>query len=1229
MPVIFLKNGGDTQSGSSGNDTINGGTGNDRILSGNGADLIDGGDGNDQINGYPTTGNAYSFWTYSGSKTINGGNGDDFIYGADGADSISGGNGNDTVYGSLGNDTLDGGDGNDTLYGGDGNDKLIGGEGNDYLSKYGDTGNGMFTGGAGDDSILGGLGDDTIDGGDGNDLRLQGYAGNDSISGGSGNDKLYGDEGNDTLDGGLGNNYIDGGDGNDTLVGGIGNDSINGSAGNDLIQAGAGDDKVNYTGDSGNDTVYGGDGNDYVNFTTVTGNKLIYGESGNDSLDGGTGNDTLDGGVGNDSIDGNSGNDSLLGGEGNDTLSGGAGNDLIQAGAGDDTVNKLADTGNDTVYGGDGNDYVNYFEVAGDKLIYGESGNDSLYAGTGNDTLDGGVGNDYLSGGDGNDTYYIDSIFDRVYDTGGNDTAYVSASFVKLPSSIEKANINYVNGAQALPYWIDALLPDEAAGKRFTTLLGDSKTFGYSFPITLPSYETSAKDANGFTPFTVTQQARTVDAFTYIASLLDLQFNKVSDPASKNTFTFASNIQSNSGGYASPPSSSFEGSDIYLNKVDYNDTLADRTYGALVLIHEVGHALGLKHPFDHEQAGEGGIADAPYLTGTEENAIWTVMSYEKTKAQYQIQFSPLDIAALQYLYGPSKTARAGNDIYKFSSTEPNFVWDGAGLDVIDAGAVTQAATIYLTPGYQGFLGIARAEKITTAGQITVNFGTVIENLIGSNYDDRLYGNEVGNKIEGCAGSDLIEGWDGDDTLLGGAGNDDLTGGSGNDSIEGGDGNDTLVVIGPATNYTIRYDSSTQNYSIEAKSGTEAKDTFKTIEFLKFSDKTIALQSIDLTPPTIAISSNLTSLGMGKTSTISFTISESVSDFVLGDVVVSGGALSNFTGSGSAYAATFTASLNFTGSASIKVESGKFTDSAGNTNEDGAEANNSLTIAVNTVPTYSLSSTSSSVNEGSTATFILTTTNVASGTSVPYTLSRISAADITGGLLSGSATVNSSGTATISVGIAADSLTEGAETLTIIALGNSASTTINDTSVYKGPAASDLVYVFKSEKTGPAVNPASYSYYYTSNPEEAAYISAQANWPWVQKASTFEAAHSNPSLSTPVFKFWSDKLQAPYFTISTAERDQIISWSATGKNGYDWKYAGTGFSVYTSSAPTDDLGKSAIPVYCVWMDDTDFNPANGLSGGLLFTADKVEYDGLVKLVGVTGVGIVFYGEVPGN
>ena len=48
-----------------------------------------------------------------------------------------------------------------------------------------------------------------------------------------------------------------------------------------------------------------------------------------------------------------------------------------------------------------------------------------------------------------------------------------------------------------------------------------------------------------------------------------------------------------------------------------------------------------------------------------------------------------------------------------------------------------------------------------------------------------------------------------------------------------------------------------------------------------------------------------------------------------------------------------------------------------------------------------------------------------------------------------------------------------------------------------------------------------------------------------------------------------------------------------------------------------------------MDDKDFNPSNGLSGGHYFTASKDEYDAMVKLVGVKGEGVAFYGEVPGN
>lgn len=98
------------------------------------------------------------------------------------------------------------------------------------------------------------------------------------------------------------------------------------------------------------------------------------------------------------------------------------------------------------------------------------------------------------------------------------------------------------------------------------------------------------------------------------------------------------------------------------------------------------------------------------------------------------------------------------------------------------------------------------------------------------------------------------------------------------------------------------------------------------------------------------------------------------------------------------------------------------------------------------PTFSLSG-GASVDEGGTATFTLTTTNVPAGTDVDYTITGVSAADVVGGL-TGTATIGAGGTASIFVEIAADQLTEGPETLTL-SLDNvqaSASTVVQDTSV---------------------------------------------------------------------------------------------------------------------------------------------------------------------------------------
>ena len=104
-------------------------------------------------------------------------------------------------------------------------------------------------------------------------------------------------------------------------------------------------------------------------------------------------------------------------------------------------------------------------------------------------------------------------------------------------------------------------------------------------------------------------------------------------------------------------------------------------------------------------------------------------------------------------------------------------------------------------------------------------------------------------------------------------------------------------------------------------------------------------------------------------------------------------------------------------------------------------------------TFQLNSSASQVNEGDTVTFQLLTTNVEWGTSLSYFLSGISTDDLSSGGLGGEVIVaqnGSDGLATISVPISSDSLTEGAETLTVSVQGQSASVTILDTSVSASP-----------------------------------------------------------------------------------------------------------------------------------------------------------------------------------
>ncbi|MCZ8038659.1 MAG: Ig-like domain-containing protein, partial [Microcystis sp. LE17-20A] len=88
---------------------------------------------------------------------------------------------------------------------------------------------------------------------------------------------------------------------------------------------------------------------------------------------------------------------------------------------------------------------------------------------------------------------------------------------------------------------------------------------------------------------------------------------------------------------------------------------------------------------------------------------------------------------------------------------------------------------------------------------------------------------------------------------------------------------------------------------------------------------------DTTPPTVTVDIVDASLNDGdNNSLVTFEFSEDVTGFADSDVSVSGGTLSNFSGSGSSYQATFTADDAVETTGSVSVAAASYTDVAGNT-----------------------------------------------------------------------------------------------------------------------------------------------------------------------------------------------------------------------------------------------------------------------------------------------------------
>lgn len=268
--------------------------------------------------------------------------------------------------------------------------------------------------------------------------------------------------------------------------------------------------------------------------------------------------------------------------------------------------------------------------------------------------------------------------------------------------------------------------------------------------------------------------------------------------------------------------------DIWLNPYSsvFSKTNArEGGAGYEVLLHEIGHALGLKHP--HDDGANGRPTYAALGVGDQNSTRYTVMSYNSASTSlgwgHAASPSYYDIAALQAIYGANGTTGAGDDVYRIGSSfasPQDTLWDVGGTDRIDAQTLWTNVVIDLRDGAKS----SSLYSPTFYDSVVVGPGVAIENATGGFGSDSITGNDLAN------------------ILVGNAGNDTLTGGAGDDTLDGGTGTDTAVLS--RTRAAYRLLSTTQGVVL---AGPDGVDGVTGVETLRFGDgATAALSSMGAT-----------------------------------------------------------------------------------------------------------------------------------------------------------------------------------------------------------------------------------------------------------------------------------------------------------------------------------------------------------------------------------------------